>query len=101
MIQMRVLCMHSACSPPRLLRKACKKFKTIGKPHLGEKYVEGRRRRRKEGLKKNNAKISGHYVLPRTHNVHIENVGGGVLRSFQKVTRLRTSADQGAYILTL
>ena len=38
------------------------KFKLIGKPLLGEKYVEGRK-------KKNNAKFSGHYHQ-RTHNVH-------------------------------
>ena len=43
------------------------KFKIIGKPLLGEKYVEGRRR--KEGRKKNNAKFIGHYVRPCMHNV--------------------------------
>ena len=35
---------------------------------LGEKYVEGRRKK-KEGRKKNNAKFRCHYVCPRTHNV--------------------------------
>ena len=35
-------------------------FKIIGKPLLGEKYVE-------EKKKKNNAKFSGHYVRPRMH----------------------------------
>ena len=39
------------------------KFKIIGKPLLGEKYVEGK----KEEERKNNAKFSGHYVRPRTH----------------------------------
>ena len=39
------------------------KFKNKGKPLLGEKYVEGKK-------KKNNAKFSGHYVRPRMHNVH-------------------------------
>ena len=43
------------------------KFKIVVKPLLGEKYVEGRRR--KEGKKKNNAKFSGHYVCPRTQNM--------------------------------
>ena len=37
------------------------KFKIIGKPLLGEKYVEGK--------KKKNAKFSSHYVRPRMHNV--------------------------------
>ena len=41
-------------------------FNFLGKPLLGEKYVEGRRKRRK---RKNNAKFSGHYVFPHTHNV--------------------------------
>ena len=40
-------------------------FNFLGKPLLGEKYAEGKRRRKK----KNNAKFSGHYVCPRTHNV--------------------------------
>ena len=44
-------------------------LKIIGKPLLGEKYVEGRKKERKK-KKKNNAKFSGHYVCPRTHNVH-------------------------------
>ena len=35
-------------------------FNFLGKPLLGEKYVEGKRRRKK----KNNAKFSGHYVWP-------------------------------------
>ena len=39
-------------------------FNFIGKPLLEEKYVEGRRKRRK-----NNAKFSGHYVCPRTETV--------------------------------
>ena len=38
------------------------KFKIIGKPLLGEKYMEGKK-------KKNNAKFSGHYVCPRTETV--------------------------------
>ena len=37
-------------------------FNFLGKPLLGEKYVEGRR-------KKNNAKFSSHYVCPCTHIV--------------------------------
>ena len=50
------------------------KFKIVGKPLLGEKYVEGKKKeRKKEGRrrrrKKNNAKLSGQYVRPRTHNV--------------------------------
>ena len=45
------------------------KFKIIGKPLLGEKYVEG----------KKNAKFSGHYVRPRTHKVRVH-----ALRSHQK-----------------
>ena len=37
---------------------------------MGEKYVEGKKERKKEKRKrKNNAKFSGHYVRPRTHNV--------------------------------
>ena len=40
------------------------KFKIVGKPLLGKKYVERKRRKRK-----NNAKFSGHYVPQRTHNV--------------------------------
>ena len=44
------------------------KFKIIGNPLLGEKYVEGKKK--EEGKKKkNNAKFSGHYVCPRTHNI--------------------------------
>ena len=38
-------------------------FNFLGQPLLGEKYVEGKRK------KKNNAKFSGHYVCPHTHNV--------------------------------
>ena len=34
----------------------------LGKPLLGEKYMEGKK-------KKNNAKFSGHYVCPRMQNV--------------------------------
>ena len=45
--------------------KGMQKFKIVVKPLLGEKCVGGRRRR-----KKNNAKISGHYVRPHTHNVY-------------------------------
>ena len=56
------------------------KFKIIGKPLLGEKYVEGRRKEerimpthnvRAHALHshQNNAKFSGHYVRPRTDNV--------------------------------
>ena len=48
------------------------KFKIIGKPLLGEKYVEGK--------KKKNAKFSGHYVYPRT-----ETVRAHALRSHQKL----------------
>ena len=40
-----------------------KKLKLIGKPLLGEKYVEGKKER------KNDAKFSGHYVRQRTHNI--------------------------------
>ena len=43
-------------------------FSFLGKPLLGEKYVEGKRKK-KEEERKNNAKSSGHYVCPRTHNV--------------------------------
>ena len=45
-------------------------FNFLGKPLLGEKYVEGRRN--------NNAKFSGHYVYPRT-----ETVRAHALRSHQ------------------
>ena len=66
------------------------KFKFIGKPLLGEKKVEGRRKKerrmmpslvattsalarkpcvRTQYVYTNNAKFSGHYVCPRTHNV--------------------------------
>ena len=38
------------------------KFKIVGKPLLGEKYMEGKK-------KKNNAKFSGYYVHQHTHNV--------------------------------
>ena len=41
-------------------------FNFLGKPLLGEKYVHGKKERRK---KKNNAKFSGHYVYPRTETV--------------------------------
>ena len=41
-------------------QKGMQKFKIIGEPLLGEKYVHGKRR-------KNNAKFSGHYVRPRMH----------------------------------
>ena len=39
-------------------------FKFLGKPLLGEKYVEGKKkeRKKKERRRKNNAKFSGHYV---------------------------------------
>ena len=47
-----------------------KKFKIVGKPLVGEKYVHGKRN--------NNAKFSGHYVRPRNHNVR-----GHALRSYQ------------------
>ena len=47
-------------------------FKFLGKPLLGEKYVEGRKK------KKNKAKFSGHYVCPHTHNLRVH-----VLRSHQ------------------
>ena len=50
-----------------------KKFKLIGKPLLVEKYVEGKR--------KNNAKFSGQYVRPRTHNVRVH-----ALRSYQFIS---------------
>ena len=40
-------------------------FNFQGKPHLGEKYVHGK----KEERRKNNAKFSGHYVRPCTHNM--------------------------------
>ena len=35
------------------------KFKIIGKPLLGDKYVKGKKKE-----KKNNAKFSGYYVRP-------------------------------------
>ena len=41
-------------------------FNFLGKPLLGEKYVEGRKKKKE---RKNNAKFSGHYVCPRTHYV--------------------------------
>ena len=41
-------------------------FNFLGKPLLGEKYVEGKK---KEKERKNNAKFSGHYVCPRTETV--------------------------------
>ena len=44
------------------------KFKLIGKPLLGEKYVEGKK---KEKERKNNAKFRGHYVRQRTHTVRV------------------------------
>ena len=50
-------------------------FNFLGKPLLGEKYVEERKKERK---KKNNAKFSGHYVYPRT-----ETVRAHALRSHQ------------------
>ena len=40
-------------------------FNFLDKPLLGEKYLEGRR-------KKNNAKFIGHYVHQRTHNVRTQ-----------------------------
>ena len=43
------------------------KLKIIGKPLLGEKYVEGKKEEIRR--RKNNAKFSGPYVRPRTHNV--------------------------------
>ena len=43
------------------------KFNIIGKPLLGEKYVEGKKKENKR--RKNNGKFSGHYFRPRTHNV--------------------------------
>ena len=54
-------------------------FNFLGKPLLGEKYVEGKRRKKKE-RKKNNAKFSGHYVCPCT-----ETVREHALRSHQYV----------------
>ena len=39
-------------------------FNFLGQLEVPLKYVHGRKRR------KNNAKFSGHYVHPRTHNVH-------------------------------
>ena len=50
-------------------------FNFLGKPLLGEKYVEGKKKERK---KNNNAKFSGHYVYPRT-----ETVRAHALRSHQ------------------
>ena len=50
-------------------------FNFLGKPLLGEKYVEERKRRRK-----NNAKFSGHYVCP-----HTETMREHALRSHQLV----------------
>ena len=54
------------------------KFKIVGKPLLREKYVEAKR--------KNNAKFSGHYVRPRTHNVRAHE-----LRSHQKERHRQTA----------
>ena len=56
-------------------------FKIIGKPFLGEKYVEGKKKERRR-RRKNNAKFSGHYVCPRTHNVRAH-----ALRSHQFVNQ--------------
>ena len=46
------------------------KFKIVGKPLLGEKYMHGEKKERK-----NNAKFSGDYVRQRTHNVHAHALG--------------------------
>ena len=43
-------------------------FNFLGKPLLGEKTVEGRKKEEEE-RKNNNAKFSGHYVYPRTETV--------------------------------
>ena len=60
------------------------KFKLIGKPLLGEKYVEGKKKERKKEeerrRRKNNAKFSGHYFRPCTHNVRAH-----TLRSHQYI----------------
>ena len=48
-------------------------FNFLGKPLMGEKYVEGKKK------KKNNAKFSGHYFGPR-----METVRAHALRSHQK-----------------
>ena len=54
-------------------------FNFLGKPLLVEKYLEGKRKRKKEEKeRKNNAKFSGHYVYPRT-----ETVRANALRSHQ------------------
>ena len=52
-------------------------FNFLGKPLLGEKYVEGKKEERRR-RKNNNAKFSGHYVYPRT-----ETVRAHALRSHQ------------------
>ena len=51
-------------------------FNFLGKPLLGEKYVEGKKKERRK--RNNNAKFSGHYVYPRT-----ETVRAHALRSHQ------------------
>ena len=40
------------------------KFKIVGKPLLGEKYVEGKKEEKKKKEEKNTAKCSRHYVRP-------------------------------------
>ena len=64
-----------------------RKFKIIGKPLLGEKYVHGKRK------KKNNAKFSGHYVYPRT-----ETVRAHALRSHQYISVGVSARDIYRYI---
>ena len=54
-------------------------FNFLGKPLLGEKYVEGRMKEER----KNNAKFSGHYVCPRMHNVRAHELCSYQLNLFQ------------------
>ena len=57
-------------------------FNFLGKPLLGEKYVERRKKKKEEKERKNNAKFSGHYVRRRTHNVR-----ANTLCSHQNITK--------------
>ena len=61
-------------------------FNFLGKPLLGEKYVEGKKNKERKRRKNNNAKFSGHYVCPRTHNV-----APHALRSHQYCTTAKYS----------
>ena len=74
------------------------KFKLIGKPLLGEKYVEGKRKKRKR--RKNNAKFSGHYVRPRPHNVRTHALRlHQFVQCLKRFRWLQTRRGQGIEIL--